>query len=48
MKKNKSFIKGLKRTGTKIDPWGISDKMTWKKLSVSFTLTLCFLRVKYQ
>ena len=48
IKKNKSFIKRLKRIGPRMDPWGTPDKRIWKKLSVSFILTLCFLRFKYE
>ena len=35
MKKNKSFIKRLKRSGPRIDPSGTPDKRIWKNLSVS-------------
>ena len=48
MKKNKPFIKILKRTGPEIYPWGTPDKRILKKLSLSFILTLCFVRVKYK
>ena len=44
IKKNKLFIKRLKRTGPRINPWGTPDKKIWKKLSLPFILTLCFLR----
>ena len=48
IKKNKLFIKRLKRISPRIDPWGTPEKRICKKLSVSLILTLCFLRFNYE
>ena len=37
----------LNRMGPNIEPCGIHDKNIWKKLSVPFIFTPCFLRFKY-
>ena len=49
-KKKKKWViyKKINEAGPRIDPWGTPDKSIWKKLSVSFILTLCFLRLKYE
>ena len=41
-KKNKSFIKILKRMGPNIEPWGTPDIISLKELYEPFIRTDCF------